>query len=110
VKYLLSFKLPIVLLGMGAALLLTPACRAQSEVNPDHFDGTDTWAVASRANKAAKNGQTAALTSLQAQTQKNTHASSLELASAREVSKPARGNAALVDRKRKTAARKPENK
>ena len=35
-KPFVMLKLPIVLVGFGAALLLSPACKAQ-EVSPDHF-------------------------------------------------------------------------
>lgn len=34
-----TLKLPIILLGFGGALLLSPACKAQ-EVAPDHFTAT----------------------------------------------------------------------
>jgi hypothetical protein len=33
------WKLPILLVGFGAALAFSPACKAQ-EVNPDHFTDT----------------------------------------------------------------------
>jgi hypothetical protein len=32
-------RIPVILLGMGGALLLAPTCKAQ-EVNPDHFTDT----------------------------------------------------------------------
>jgi hypothetical protein len=32
-------KIPMILVGFGAALALTPACKAQ-EVSPDHFTAT----------------------------------------------------------------------
>lgn len=32
-------KIPMILVGFGAALVLTPACKAQ-EVSPDHFTAT----------------------------------------------------------------------
>ena len=32
-------KFPMILVGLGAALALSPACKAQ-EVNPDHFTDT----------------------------------------------------------------------
>lgn len=34
------------MLGLGGALLIAPQARAQSEVASDHFDGTDSWAIA----------------------------------------------------------------
>ena len=52
-------KISLGLVAFAAMLLLGPSTRAQSEVSPDHFDGTDSWAVALKrqsqvANKKAK--------------------------------------------------------
>jgi hypothetical protein len=41
-------KLSIVLVCLGGALLAAPQSRAQSEIAPDHFDGTDPWAAAAK--------------------------------------------------------------
>lgn len=38
-KYFGMLKLPMLLVGLGAALALSPACKAQ-EVSPDHFTDT----------------------------------------------------------------------
>jgi hypothetical protein len=38
------YKLPVILLCLGGALILAPQSRAQSEIAPDHFDGRDSWA------------------------------------------------------------------
>jgi hypothetical protein len=38
-KSFVMLKLPMVLVGLGAALVLSPACKAQ-EVSPDHFTDT----------------------------------------------------------------------
>jgi hypothetical protein len=46
-------KLPLVLLALGGVLTLAPGARAQSEVAPDHFDGTDSWAAAASAKAPA---------------------------------------------------------
>ncbi len=40
-------KLLAVLLGFGAILVLSPACKAQ-EVSPDRFDGSDSWVAAAQ--------------------------------------------------------------
>ena len=37
------FRISIIVLGFAAAMSVAPQCRAQSEVDPDHFDGTDSW-------------------------------------------------------------------
>lgn len=104
----MSLKLPLLLLGIGAALLLTPACKAQSEISPDHFDGTDSWAAAAQKVHAPAQKQVVAKASLQAKSQKTPQGSAIQLAAAREVSKPVRPDATALDRKRKAAARDPE--
>lgn len=35
------FEIPVLLRGLGTALVLSPRSRAQSEIAPDHFDGPD---------------------------------------------------------------------
>ena len=47
-KRFILLKLSVLLLGIGGALVLTPSCKAQSEISPDHFDGTDSWAMSAR--------------------------------------------------------------
>ena len=39
-------RMTLGLVGLAAALTLAPASRAQADVAPDHFDGTDPWAAA----------------------------------------------------------------
>lgn len=100
-------KIPAMLLGIGAALVLTPACRAQSEINPDHFDGTDPWESAAAQNKAgAKNKQVKAPALLQAQNKKPGSGPAVKLAAEREVSKPARQDVVAIQDKRRAASRK----
>jgi hypothetical protein len=41
------------LVGLGAVLALASPSRAQSEVAPDHFDGTDSWAASAAAKAPA---------------------------------------------------------
>jgi len=105
VKSLFSWKTSVLLLGIGGAMLLSPACKAQ-EVNPDHFDGRDSWAAAAQTAKPAKS-RAAASTSAQAQTPKKTQGS-FQLASAREAAKPANREAVAADRKRKPAGSNPK--
>ena len=45
-KSLASFKMCVTLVGLAAGLFFSPACKAQSEIAPDHFDGTDSWEAA----------------------------------------------------------------
>ena len=104
-KHSILLKLSVLLFGIGAAQVLTPVCKAQSEISPDHFDGADTWAMAARPVHPQTQKQTAAQPSVQAKNQqKGTNGSAFQLAAAREVTKPVRREAVAIDRKRKPAA------
>lgn len=102
-------KVPMVLVGFGAAMLFAPACKAQ-EVSPDHFDGTDSWEIAARTPVAAKAKPAANAGAYQAKNQKASASASLQLASAREVTKSAPRTAVAPRDKRKTAVRKTDPK
>lgn len=102
-KHFILLKLSVLVLGTAAALVVTPTCKAQSEVSPDRFDGTDSWATAARPVHPQPQKQPVAKPSLQAKSQKTTQGSAFQLAAAREVSKPVNREAAAVDRKRKPA-------
>ena len=99
-------KLPVLLAGLAALLFFSPACKAQSEVNPDHFDGTDTWEVAARKPVTPKAKSTLALPSHQVKNLAGSGAN-VQLAAVRDLSNPVPVNAVAVADKRKTAARKP---
>ena len=103
-------KIPMLVVGFGALLFFAPACKAQSEVNPDHFDGTDPWEIAARRPVTAKTKTGTAPTSYQAQNKKATSDASLQLAAIRETQNPAGHSAVAVRDKRKPAARSPEKK
>jgi hypothetical protein len=103
-------KIPVFLVGFGALVLVTPTCKAQSEVSPDHFDGTDSWEIAARRPVAPKTKPTTATGSYQAQNKKPGSGASLQLAAVREVSKSSPRNAVAVEDKRKVAVRKPNKK
>ncbi len=103
-------KIPVLLLGFGALLCFAPSCKAQSEVSPDHFDGTDPWEIAARTPVVAE-AKPAPTTGLyQAQNKKAGSSASLQLASARALSKSTPHNAVAVQDKRKTAVRKSNKK
>lgn len=108
VKHFMVLKLPLLVLGMGAALLFTPACKAQSEVSPDHFDGTDFWARGAQTVHAPAQKHTVVKASVQEKSQKANQGSTLQLAAVREVSKPANREAVAADRKRKAPADNPQ--
>ena len=102
------FKLTLVAFGIGAALLLTPACKAQSEISPDHFDGTDSWAVAVPRSNAPVQKLRVAKTSLSAESQKTAQNSPFQLAAAREVSKRVSHETVAAEPRRKAAPLGPE--
>jgi hypothetical protein len=107
VKAFILWKLPMMLLGLGAALVLTPACKAQSEVDPDHFDGTDSWQVAlAHQPSNTKSSQAKGQGFVQAQNKKPASGPSLQLAAARESSQLPRQDAVAIQDKRKAAPRK----
>lgn len=103
-KHLIPLKLSVLVLGAAAALVLTPACKAQSEISPDHFDGTDSWDKAARPLPAQLQKHPTAKPALQGKSEKGAPGSAFQLAAAREVSKPANHETAAADRKRKPAA------
>jgi hypothetical protein len=93
-------KLWIVLLSLGGTLLLSP----QSEIAPDHFDGTDSWAAAAAAKvPASQNKSHAALATLQARNN-GSATPKLETVAAHEVTAPRRSNA-TANKKRKPATK-----
>jgi hypothetical protein len=104
------WKIPMMVAGLGGALLLAPACKAQSEVSPDHFDGTDSWEIAARTPVAAKAKSATNGGSYQAKSQKASSGATLQLAAVREVTKSAPHNAVALQDKRKTAVRKSDPK
>jgi hypothetical protein len=42
-------RISMIVLGFAATMFIAPQCRAQFEVDPDHFDGTDSWQAAALA-------------------------------------------------------------
>jgi hypothetical protein len=103
------YKLPIVLLCLGGALVLAPQSRAQSEIAPDHFDGTDSWAAAASSKARGQKAKSqSALGASQARDHMAPTALALQPVAAREVTAPRRSNA-IANKKRKSAAPKSDN-
>jgi hypothetical protein len=104
-------KIPVLLAGFGTFLFFTPTCKAQSEVSPDHFDGTDSWEVAARKPVAPKAKAALDHNLYQAQNTKPGSNASVKLAAVRDTSNPARPSAAAIQEKPKAAVvRKPDQK
>jgi hypothetical protein len=107
-KAIRTLNLPMMLLGFGAALILSPACKAQ-ESSPDHFTDTgvqDVYQPAPVKPAAAKVAQSAPV--LQAQNQRSVSAASLKNASSRNSAPATRPSAVAVADKRKVVAPKQE--
>jgi hypothetical protein len=96
----------MVLVGFGALVIFAPSCKAQSEVSADHFDGTDTWEVATRKPIGPKAKAAPALAVFQAKDKKANANASLQLASVRENSVAMPRNSAALEDKKKPAVRK----
>src|SRR5437899_7237625 len=110
VKPFSLLKLPVLLAGFGSLLLFSPACKAQSEVNPDHFDGTDTWEVAARKPVTAQGKAAQKSAALQAQRQKAGSGANVQLATVRDLSNPVPRTAVAIQDKRKPRDRKSDEK
>jgi len=101
-KSFVMLKLPMVLVGLGAALVLSPACKAQ-EVSPDHFTDTGIQDVYDGAqNKASASKLKQSPSKTQARThQTNSPATLKPVAKRTPVSAAQPGPKAVAD-KRKT--------
>jgi hypothetical protein len=100
-KLFVSWKMAILLGGLGAALSLAPGCRAQ-EINLDHFDGTDSWETARKPAAAPNVNQKAA--AQQTQVHKTDSAATMKLAS--DSAKAPQPETVALQDKRKAATQK----
>ena len=110
VKPFRLLKIPMVLVGVGALVIFAPSCKAQSEVSPDHFDGTDTWEVAARKPIATKAKAAPAPTVFRAKDKKASANASVQLASVREKADAMPPATATFQDKKKLVVRKSDNK
>lgn len=100
-------RLAIVSCGLCALFAFPSACRAQSEVSPDHFDGADSWEAVAQKSHPAKPKLGQVRTALQSNPKKPGTTATVQLAATREFSTAARHDAVAVEDKRKPAAQKP---
>lgn len=103
-------RLAIASCGLCALFAFPAACKAQSEVNPEHFDGTDSWEVAAHKSHLAKPQPAQVLNALQSNPRKPGTTATMQLAATRELSMPARHDGAAIQDKRKPVAQKPNKK
>jgi hypothetical protein len=103
-------RLAVVSCGLCALLYFPSTCKAQSEVNPDHFDGTDPWEAAAQKSHTAKPKPAPMQTALQSNPKKPGTTATVQLAATRELSTPERHDAVAIQDKRKPAVQKPNKK
>ncbi len=96
------YKLPIVLFCLGGALALAPQSRAQSEIAPDHFDGTDSWAAAASAKATAQKAKPQSAPATSPARNNESAAPTLQPVAARSVIAPRRSDA-IATKKRNSA-------
>lgn len=103
-KSFIICKSAVLLIGLGGILTFAPQARAQSEVSPDHFDGTDYWASAASAKAPAQKATShSATATLQARNNKSA-TPVLQPVAARNEAVNRRFDAAAANKKRKPAA------
>jgi len=106
-KAMVTFKWPILAFCFGAALTLSPSCKAQSEIAPDHFDAPNVEPFERPSALAAVDTKTSVAKPVTAQNSalSSKPGESLRLASAHEPSAPSQ-SAVAVDKKRKAPVAK----
>jgi len=106
-KTFVMLKLPILLCCVGGALAISPVCKAQSEVAPDHFEGgtAEPFEKLSMTAVPATTSAHQKPAAAQSQAIKSNSTQTMQLTAAHDVSTPAGQNAA-IENKRKTATRK----
>jgi hypothetical protein len=100
-KSFAMWKMPMLVAGLGAVLMFSTAAKAQSEIAPDHFDGTDSWETSYRANavKTSKTNHKAA--TMQAQTSKAVTVTTVRSPKARSaVTTPIQDSVAVAENRK----------
>jgi hypothetical protein len=83
-RSLALFKISVTFVVLAACLLFSPISKAQSEIAPDHFDGTDSWEAAAH-NKLARSKSQQAGIMTQANPHKPSSRATLQLTSKRQA-------------------------
>lgn len=106
-KFFAMWKMPILLAGLGAVVLLPPAAKAQSEIAPDHFDGTDSWEVSNRAQVVKINKTQHKAGAVQAHARKPSTAGVAQSSKATSpATTPARETVVVAENRKLVVARK----
>lgn len=100
-------RVAMILLGFAGAGLIAPQCPAQSEVDPDHLDGRDSWQAAALAKvHVPKTNRASAGAAGQAQNRNTSGHATLRFTAAGNVPDAQRSDAVAVQNKRKASTRK----
>jgi hypothetical protein len=100
-------RISMIVLGFTAAMFIAPQCRAQSEIDPDHFDGADSWQAAAMAKvHVRKTNRASAGAGGQALHGNTSGHATLRSAATRNVSKAQEPEVVAVQNKRKASIRK----
>jgi hypothetical protein len=103
------WKIPVMLLGLGAAVILAPTCKAQQEVSPDNFTATGVDDVNQGSQQKAAAPALKQTPSAQHVRNHQTDApATLQLAAKRDAALPAQPGTAAVQEKRKATGRNPK--
>jgi hypothetical protein len=105
-KLLTALRMCAPVVGLDAILVFAPQSRAQSEVAPDHFDGTDSWQIALNAKAPAAKRAVVAAHSSAAPVRNQRSSAKAQAKSAQNTGRTQQGELVAVDDKRKLAARK----
>jgi hypothetical protein len=105
------FRISMTALGFAAAMFIAPQCRAQFEIDPDHFDGTDSWQVAALAkDHGPKTNPAEAGAAGQALNGNPSGRATLRSTAARNVPNTLGPEGVAAQNKRKVSARKDRNR
>ena len=100
-------RISMIVLGFAAAMSVAPQCRAQSEIDPDHFDGADSWqAAALTKGRVLKTNPAEAGAAGQALNGNANGRATFRPIAARDVPKAQGPEVAAVQDKRKASTRK----
>lgn len=108
-KILSGLRVCMPLLGLGAFLALAPQCRAQAEISPDHFDGTDPWELALKSKPVVPSAKSGTAGVIPVRGKKHGTSARTQMASAKHSTDPQAPELVAIQEKRKLQARKSDN-
>ena len=100
------FKIRVILVGLAVILALSPACKAQSEIAPGHFDGDGTDARETRTHNVAPLKSQRVLAATQVNHHDPHFRAALHFTAKGQSSTPVRHDTAAIVHRRKAVANK----